>query len=164
MPVPDNVLKLRECLEKLQIPGHFPHYNEAAFRNFKLKCTVHLNSGHFQPVSALCFGCCNYCILMRVIIDCWSQQMKINSLCISLMTFSGTHCSPTTQTSIHKCTQCISQYVWGIRTYCVHKLGDFPPFWRWEWGCDMLISLSVLSFIDASLPSAPKYLLCTWVA
>lgn len=86
MPVPDNVLKLRECLEKLQIPGHFPHYNEAAFRNFKLKCTVHLNSGHFQPVSALCFGCCNYCILMRVIIDCWSQQMKINSLCISLMT------------------------------------------------------------------------------
>lgn len=64
----------------------------------KVHCPIVQN--HFQPVSALCFGWCNYCVLMRVIIDCWSQQMKINSLCI--MTFPirlthlcfRAHCSP----------------------------------------------------------------------
>jgi len=48
--------------------------------NLRSKCTVPLSSDHFQPVYCLCW--CNRCVLMRVIIDCCSQQKKINSLCI----------------------------------------------------------------------------------
>lgn len=94
---------------------------------FKLEC----KSDCIQPLPALCSGCCNYCVLMRVIIDCWSQQMKINSLCImtsptcsSHLCFERTVCSPfpalrlilpSTWTSFH-CTRSISQHMWGVCT------------------------------------------------
>ena len=90
----------------------------------KVHCPIVQN--HFQPVSALCFGWCNYCVLMRVIIDCWSQQMKINSLCIMTFPIRLTHlcfrahcCHPALRPPPHYltfCTSCISQSLSRIRT------------------------------------------------
>lgn len=60
---------------------HRLHYSEAVFRisNWRvLYCPIELG-----PFSARFLRSCRgWCELMRVIIDCCSQQMKINSLCI----------------------------------------------------------------------------------
>lgn len=44
--------------------GTFAALQWIRISNFKLKCTVRLNEGHFPSISAPCFGWCNYCGLM----------------------------------------------------------------------------------------------------
>lgn len=118
--VPDYV-PYPQGLERLHIPGDILSHTMKLHWEFKLKC----KSEHIQPLPALCSGCCNYRVLMRVIIDCWSQQMKINSLCImtsltcsshlcferSLLPVPALHLIlPSTWTSSHR-TQSISLHI-----------------------------------------------------
>ncbi len=74
--VPDFVLLLRVFENTLNTWGHFFTTMKLHLEfQIKVYCPIELN----QPVSAICRSWCNYCVLMRAIIDCWSQQMKINS-------------------------------------------------------------------------------------
>lgn len=155
MPLPDY-----EWLWVFWIPpkylGTFAALQWIRIYNFKLKCTVRLNEGHFPSISAPCFGWRNYRGLMRVIIDCWSQHLKINSLCIM------TSPSRSARLCFQACTARTGIFARPLHnrrrrfpTCCIRHQQDLKlkhssfhfrrESWWWKWGCrrDMLISSSV---------------------
>lgn len=83
--------------KKLQLPWDIFFTTMKLHLQFQIK--VYCPIDRFQLLSALCFSWCNYCVLMRVIIDCCSQQMKKNSGIMTSPTHSTplcfwAHCSP----------------------------------------------------------------------
>lgn len=82
--------------------GHFLLNNEAVFRISNWNVLLSNWTQTIFSLFALCFGYCNYCVLMRVIIDCCSLHMKINSLCIMTSpTQAVSHPEPPTPPSLH---------------------------------------------------------------